>query len=41
MSWAVASGILRGDDTAALKPNASATRAELAQILLNAAMLLR
>jgi hypothetical protein len=39
VSWAVASGILRGDGNA-LHPNASATRAELAQLLLNASRIL-
>ena len=35
MSWAVGIGVLNGDDTGALNPGGQATRAEVAQIMMN------
>ena len=35
MSWAVGIGVINGDDTGALNPGGQATRAEVAQIMMN------
>lgn len=35
MGWAVGSGIIRGDDSGSLNPSGTATRGEVAQMLMN------